>query len=69
MLSNDHVTTGIIGLYLQDEWRFAPKWALNLGGRIDYEAYGGFQPSARMALSYELNQNSLVYGPSPGLSR
>ncbi|MFQ5502552.1 MAG: TonB-dependent receptor plug domain-containing protein, partial [Phycisphaerae bacterium] len=62
MLSKGFVSTGIVGLYLQDEWRFAPKWTLNLGGRIDYEFYGGFQPSARAALSYELSEDSMIYG-------
>ena len=50
-LSKTHVDTAIFGLYAEDEWRFAPKWALRLGGRLDYEFYGGFQPSARISLS------------------
>ena len=62
LLSKDNVHSAIVGLYLQDEWRFAPKWALNLGGRIDYDTYGGFQPSAQVALSYELAEHSLLYG-------
>jgi len=62
MLADDYVNTAIIGLYVQDEWRLAPKWTLNLGGRIDYEFYGGFQPSARAALSYDLTENSMLYG-------
>ena len=62
MLSKGFVSTGIIGLYLQDEWRFAPRWTLGLGGRIDYEFYGSFQPSARAALSYELTDQSTIYG-------
>ncbi|MBU0719488.1 MAG: TonB-dependent receptor [Planctomycetes bacterium] len=62
MLYKDFVSTAIIGLYLQDEWRFAPRWTLDLGGRIDYEFYGGFQPSARAALSYQLTDDSIVYG-------
>ncbi len=62
MFSKDFISTGIVGLYVQDEWRFARRWTLNLGGRMDYEFYGGFQPSARAALSYEINENSLVYG-------
>jgi outer membrane receptor protein involved in Fe transport len=41
MLSKSFVATDIIGLYLQGEWRFAPKWMFSLGGRIDYEFYGG----------------------------
>ncbi len=61
LLSRDYVRSGAIGLYAQDDWRFAPRWALNLGGRIDYDFYGGFQPSARAALAYELSDASLVY--------
>ena len=61
-LSKSFVSTNTIGIYIQDEWRFAPKWMLSLGGRIDYECYGGFQPSARAALSYELTEDSSIYG-------
>ncbi len=62
LLTKDFVATGIIGLYLQDEWRFAPRWTLNLGGRIDYEFYGGFQPSTRGSLSYEISDTAAIYG-------
>ncbi len=62
MLSKDFVGTAIIGAYLQDEWRIAPKWVLSLGGRMDYEFYGGFQPSARASLAYELSETSSIYG-------
>ncbi|MFQ5489737.1 MAG: TonB-dependent receptor plug domain-containing protein [Phycisphaerae bacterium] len=62
MLSKGFVSTAILGLYLQEEWRFAPRWTLNLGGRIDYEFYGGFQPSARASLSYDLSDDALIYG-------
>jgi outer membrane receptor protein involved in Fe transport len=51
----------MIGAYVQDEWRFAPRWMLNLGGRIDYESYGGFNPSGRVALSYQLTDDSTIY--------
>ncbi len=61
-LSDEFVSTGIIGFYVQDQWRFAPRWSLDLGARIDYEFYGGFQPSARAALSYDLNDDHIVYG-------
>ena len=61
LLSKSTVYTGIIGLYAQDEWRFAPRWALTLGGRADYEFYGGFEPSARASLSYETSRHSLLY--------
>jgi len=57
-----YYTTGVVGAYLQDTWRFAPKWSLEFGGRIDYDAYGGFQPSARASLAYEIDHQSMVYG-------
>jgi iron complex outermembrane receptor protein len=62
LLKHGYLTSGIFGLYAQDEWNFAPRWALNLGGRIDYDTYGGFQPSGRAALSYQLTKQSQVYG-------
>jgi iron complex outermembrane receptor protein len=61
MLSRSFVSTGILGIYAQDEWRFAPDWSLNLGGRLDYEFYGGFQPSARASLVRKLSDTSQVY--------
>lgn len=61
MLSRSFVSTGILGVYVQDEWRFAPDWTLNLGGRVDYEFYGGVQPSARAALVRQLSDTSQVY--------
>jgi len=74
-MTKEYVGTGTIGSYIQDEWKFAPKWSLELGGRMDYEFYGGFQPSARGSLSYKLTEDSMVYGaisrsflmpPAPG---
>ncbi|HNO78274.1 MAG TPA: TonB-dependent receptor [Phycisphaerae bacterium] len=62
MLTKDRVNTGIVGVYVQDEWQFAPRWSLALGGRIDYEFYGGFHTSARASLSYELTNESFLYG-------
>ena len=62
VLSKPYVTSGTVGLYIQDEWRFAPRWMLNLGGRVDYDTYGGFQPSARAALAYALNRDHSLYG-------
>ncbi len=61
MLREDRVRTAILGAYIQDEWRFAPRWTLNLGGRLDYDSYGGFEPSARAALTYELSDTSALY--------
>jgi iron complex outermembrane recepter protein len=62
MLTRDFVSSATIGLYAQDEWKFAPKWSLNLGGRIDYEFYGGFQPSGRISLAHEFDDGSFAYG-------
>ncbi len=61
MLSRNFVSTGILGIYVQDQWRFAPNWSLYLGGRVDYEFYGGVQPSARAALVRKLSDTSQVY--------
>ncbi len=61
MLSREFLSTGTIGIYAQDQWRFDPKWSLELGGRLDYEFYGGFQPSARAAIVRELSAQSNVY--------
>jgi iron complex outermembrane receptor protein len=62
MLRRDTISSAVIGTYLNDEWRFAPKWSLSLGARIDYESYGGFEPSGRVSLSHELSDDSVVYG-------
>lgn len=62
MLSRSYVTGGVLGIYVEDEWQLAERWNLSLGARIDYDSYGGFQPSGRAALSYELSDDSLVYG-------
>jgi iron complex outermembrane receptor protein len=62
MLSRDKVRAGAVGIYVQDDWTISPKWSLNIGGRIDYDSYGGFEPSGRAALSYRLSDTSFVYG-------
>jgi iron complex outermembrane receptor protein len=62
LLSKSFVSTGIIGGYLQDEWQLDSRWKLSLGGRLDYEFYGGFQPSARASLSYAVSNESVIYG-------
>lgn len=62
LLSKNFVSTGIVGFYVQDTWNFEESWSLSLGGRIDYEFYGGFQPSARVALTKQLSETDMVYG-------
>ncbi len=61
-LTEPYVHSGMVGLYLQDTWRFAPRWQLDVGGRIDYDFYGGFEPSTRAALAYKLDSQSTLYG-------
>ena len=61
MMSNTFVGTGIVGLYAQNDWQFAPQWTLSLGARMDYEFYGGWLPSARAALSYSPTSTSAAY--------
>ncbi len=62
MLTRDIVRTGAVGLYLQDEWSLAPRWNLGLGGRLDYDFYGGFESAARASLSYDLAEGAVLYG-------
>lgn len=62
MLTKDFVSTAIVGFYGQYDWRFAPRWTLHAGGRLDYEFYGGFEPSARLALSHQLADDHFIYG-------
>ena len=61
LMTRRYVKSTTIGLYLQDEWQLAPKWTLSLGGRVDYDSYGGFEPSARGALAYALSDSSSMY--------
>ncbi len=62
MLSQDVVRSGIVGLYVHNEWKYDSPWSFNLGGRVDYDFYGGFDPSGRASLAYALNDSSLLYG-------
>lgn len=62
LFSKDYITSGIVGLYLHDEWRLAPRWTLNVGGRIDYDSYAGWYPTGRISLAHELSDASLIYG-------
>ncbi len=61
MLYHTYTSTVDLSLYIQDEWKLSPRWTLNLGGRIEYEAHNGFHPSGRASLSYKLSDDSLIY--------
>lgn len=61
LLAEDYLCNGVLALYLQNDWQFAPRWTLSLGGRIDYDFHGGFEPSARVALAYQVADRALLY--------
>jgi iron complex outermembrane recepter protein len=62
MLRRPYVPSAMFGAYVQDEWQFAPRWTLSLGGRVDYETDGHFEPSARMSLAHQVADNTALYG-------
>ncbi len=62
MLSKDPVNMFIVGAYVQDGWRPTDRWTATIGARLDYDSYGGFEPSARAAISYQLSDNSSMFG-------
>jgi iron complex outermembrane recepter protein len=62
MLRQLRVLTGIFGVYIQDEWRLAPRWTLSLGGRLDYETEGHLEPSGRLSLANQITPNTALYG-------
>jgi len=62
MLSRGSLSTGIVGLYAEGDWALDDRWSVNLGARVDYEFYGGVQPSARASLSRGFSDGSVVYG-------
>ncbi len=61
LLERDSLSTVIIGVYAQDNWNLDDQWSVSLGARLDYEAYGGFQPSVRGSLTREFDDGSIVY--------
>jgi iron complex outermembrane recepter protein len=62
MLRKSRVQTGVFGVYAQEEWQFAPRWTFDIGGRVDYDTYGGFQPSGRISLSHQITSNTSLWG-------
>ncbi len=61
MLDKGHVLDGALGIYVQDDWRFAPRWSLTSGLRVEYDTYGGFDWAGRSALSYKLAEKELLF--------
>ncbi len=61
LLSRPSVETATLGIDIKDRWRLRPGWSLDLGGSIQYEFYGGFQPSAEAALQYEVSKTAQLF--------
>lgn len=56
-----YVLSGVIGAFIQDEWRFAEQWILNAGLRLDYDTYAGFEPSARVGITHFINEQHSLF--------
>lgn len=56
---DDRHSENTLGLYAQDEWRFAAAWTLQLDLRLDHTASAGNIGSPRLAM---------IYRPQPGTS-
>jgi iron complex outermembrane receptor protein len=62
LVRNAYVTSGLVGIFIQDEWQLDEHWTLNIGGRIDYSTYSGFEPSARVGATYKINAQHALFG-------
>lgn len=47
--------------YIQDEWKFAPKWTVTPGIRIDHHSSFGTHTSPSISLGYDVNAKTNVY--------
>lgn len=61
---DDHRDSSRYGLFVQDEWRFAPGWILNLGLRHDHYSEFGGTTNPRLALLHQrgVDTYKLLYG-------
>ena len=62
MLVRDRCSNAVVGIYVQDSWRWTPKWMMDLGARLEYESYAGFDTSARVAIARKFHEDAIVYG-------
>ena len=63
--ANDIVIAGSgsrSGIYLQDEWRFAPSWLATLGVRFDHNTSTGSKTSPRAALIWQAGPGTTFKG-------
>lgn len=47
--------------YVQDAWKFAPKWTLTPGVRVDHHSAFGTHTSPHVSLGYDVNERTNVY--------
>lgn len=47
--------------FIQDEWKFAPKWTVTPGIRIDHHSSFGTHTSPSISLGYDVNAKTNVY--------
>ncbi len=59
--SMNHIKLTNMSYYMQDEWKFAPKWTLTPGIRYDHNSAFGNHTSPHVALSYEINPHTTTY--------
>ena len=47
--------------FIQDEWKFAPKWTVTPGIRVDHHSSFGTHTSPSISLGYNVNEKTNVY--------
>ena len=47
--------------FIQDEWKFAPKWTVTPGIRVDHHSSFGTHTSPSISLGYDVNEKTNVY--------
>jgi outer membrane receptor for ferrienterochelin and colicins len=60
LLQNNPSLTYLPGLFIQDEWKFAPKHRLLLGYRWDYHSQHGSIHTPRFAYKWSINEESIL---------
>lgn len=61
VLSMNGVKLTNTSYYVQDEWRFAPKWTVTPGIRIDHHSAFGTHTSPHISLGYDVNDRTNIY--------
>ncbi|ETJ34641.1 TonB-dependent receptor, partial [human gut metagenome] len=45
--------------FIQDEWKFAPKWTVTPGIRVDHHSSFGTHTSPSISLGYDVNERQM----------